>query len=157
MCRAYLTRLRSAFRLSQPLDALLRSHRYGLVSCRIRPWGFLPSEVSPSRAPPRLLYHRALPLLPFPAPRRERLQGLVRSGDPFASGRCYPYPNGRSSPDISPSQGVSPRVSALHHWRTSSHGLFTTLDHSIVVTALQSVKELKGKIKLFRDLSPSPG
>jgi hypothetical protein len=37
--RAYLTRLCNAFRLSQPLDALLHLRPFGLVSCRIRPWG----------------------------------------------------------------------------------------------------------------------
>jgi hypothetical protein len=112
------------------------------------------------RIPPPARRHdfrRALPLLPFVAPKRERLQGLMRSGDPFASSRCYPGPDGRSSPDILPSQGMSPRVSALHRCKTSSHGLFTTPDNSNAVTALQSVKELKGKTILFRDLSPSSG
>jgi hypothetical protein len=48
------------------------------------------------RLPPPARRHgfrRALPLLPFVAPRRERLQGLVRSGGPFTTGRCYPVPS----------------------------------------------------------------
>jgi hypothetical protein len=94
-CRDCLTRLGSASRLSQPLDALLRSHPYGLVSCRIRPWGFgLQRFPPPAR---RHDFRRALPLLPFAAPRRGRLQGLVLAGGPFAPGRCYPGPSGRSS------------------------------------------------------------
>jgi hypothetical protein len=44
--RVYLTRLRYAFRLSQPLGVLLRSRPIGLVSCRSTP-GIPPSEASP--------------------------------------------------------------------------------------------------------------
>jgi hypothetical protein len=140
--RAYLSRLRSAFRFSQPLDALLRPRPHGPVSCRIRPWG---SDLQ--RLPPptgRHDFRRALPLLPFVAPKRVRLQGFLPAGGPFTSGRCYPGPDGRSSPGCSTLSRWSPRVSASHRCKASSHGLFTTLDRSIVVTALQSVKELKG-------------
>jgi hypothetical protein len=43
------SRLSNAFRLSQPLDALLHSYLFGLFSCRIHSWVFLLSEVSPSQ------------------------------------------------------------------------------------------------------------
>jgi len=153
--RAYLSRLRSAFRFSQPLDALLHPRPYGFVSCRIRPWG---SDLQ--RLPPPTRRHdfrRALPLLPFVAPKRIRLQGFLHAGGPFTSDRCYPGADGRSSPGCSTLSRGSPRVSAPHRCEASSHGLFTTLDHSIVVTALQSFKELKGKENFFRDSPPSSG
>jgi hypothetical protein len=57
--RAYRTRLCNACRLSQPRDALLRSHSHGLVSCRIRPWGCSFQRFPPSQS--RHGFHRALP------------------------------------------------------------------------------------------------
>jgi len=86
--RAYLSRLRSAFRFSQPLDALLRPRPYGLVSCRIRPWG---SDLQ--RLPPPTRRHdfrRALPLLPFVAPQRVRLQGFRARGRSVRVGSVLP-------------------------------------------------------------------
>jgi len=54
------SRLRSAFRLSQPLDALLRPCPPGLVSCQIRSWGCDSQRVPPPSS--RHGFHRALPL-----------------------------------------------------------------------------------------------
>jgi len=45
--RAYLPRLCSAFRFSQPLDALLRSRPPSLVSCWFRPWALHLQRFSP--------------------------------------------------------------------------------------------------------------
>lgn len=56
--RAYLTRLCGVFRLSQPPDALLRSHPTRLVSCGIRSWVLGPSEVFPPVQPAKYASRR---------------------------------------------------------------------------------------------------
>jgi len=62
--RAYLTRLCSAFRFSQPLDGLFRSHHLGFVSRRIRPWDFCFQRFPSSRS--RHGFHRACPSISSP-------------------------------------------------------------------------------------------
>ena len=57
--QAYLTRLCCVFRLSQPLDALFRSHSFGPISCRIRPWGWSFQRFPPLQS--RHSFHCALP------------------------------------------------------------------------------------------------
>jgi hypothetical protein len=144
------------------------------------PSGFL-NLLTPcsARAPTALFHAESVPGVPtfrgFPLPRAATtfaalcpscrsprrsasdFRGCLPAGGPFTPGRCYPGPDGRSSPGCSTHSRGSPRVSASHRCKASSHGLFTTLDHSIVVTALQSFKELKGKKNVFRYSPPSSG
>jgi hypothetical protein len=62
----YLTQLRYAFRLSQPLDVSFRPHPSSLVSCWYRPWAFDLQRFSPRasrqhlsmQAAPRVLSSR---------------------------------------------------------------------------------------------------
>jgi hypothetical protein len=81
--REYRSRLRSAFRLSQPLDALLRSCPPGLVSCQIRPWGWGSQRVPPPSS--RHGFHRALPLQPYAAIETGRSVGAVPRNDTSAT------------------------------------------------------------------------
>jgi hypothetical protein len=67
--RAYLAQLCGAFRLSQPLDALLRSRPTRLVSYGIRSWVLRPSEDFPPRLA-RIVSRRYVPLVSFPYTQR---------------------------------------------------------------------------------------
>jgi hypothetical protein len=67
--RACLTRLCCAFRFSQPLDALFRSHLLGLVSCRSRPWGCAFRGFPPLEAATAFTARSPLPRLRPPQPR----------------------------------------------------------------------------------------
>jgi len=67
-CRVFHTRLCCAFRFSQPRDALFRPRSLGLISCRIRPWGFDFQRFLPPRS--HHGFHRALPLVPSATPKR---------------------------------------------------------------------------------------
>lgn len=62
-CRACLTRLRSAFRLSQPLDALLRLRPFRPCFVPVTSMGFRSRRLSPFGCGPRL--SASLPFLPF--------------------------------------------------------------------------------------------
>jgi hypothetical protein len=74
--RVYLTRLRSASRLSLPPDALLRPYPTRLLSCGIRPWVLRPSERCSSAAA-RVASRRArAPLALHHVPSVTRLHGL---------------------------------------------------------------------------------
>jgi hypothetical protein len=124
--RAYRTRLCCALRFSQPLDALIPLRTFQPCFMLVPSLGFLSSEGSPSRQPPRL--STRLPFMPFarsPEGDRAWLQGLMHTGDPFSAGRCYPGSAGRSSPDLFPSKGfpsglglVLPR--SLLSWASAS-------------------------------------
>jgi len=123
--RACLTRLCCAFRLSQPPDALFRSRPFGLVSCRIRPWGFDLQRFSPPGS--HRGFHHELPLVPFAEFRETltRLQGLMHPGDPFTTELVLPGSVCRSSPGLSPRRGIfpsslgSPLLKSLLSWASS--------------------------------------
>lgn len=141
--RAYLTRLCCDFRLSQPLDALI-------PPAPPRPC-FMPNpslRFCSQRLPPpsrRHGFHRALPLLPLATPKRDPTSGIFAPGRSVRVRSVLPVSCRSILSQLSSPVRDSPRVSALHHCNASSHGLFTMLVLSNIVTALQSVKELKGR------------
>jgi hypothetical protein len=104
----------------------IRPEPAGLVSCQIRPWGFSSSELCSFRAA-RLPSPTAAPLMPLPEPpvvqrktspraqtaantsmRRPRLQGLHPRESPTLWADGLGRIRARSSPEVSPLQGVPP-------------------------------------------------
>jgi hypothetical protein len=116
------TWLCSVFRLSQPLDVLLRPHPLGLVSCRIRSW-----DSHLQRFPPPGSHHdshRGMSFLPFPhwlaaraAPRIDAPKRSVLS-EPVLPGTHWSVLSW-----FCPSEDFSPRASASCFHEASSHGL----------------------------------
>jgi hypothetical protein len=75
-------------------------------------------------------------------------------GDPFASKRCYPTPTADPLSAFVPLRGFLPSSLGLPERRPPLMGFATTLDTSIVVVALQSVKELEGRLASFENCHP---
>jgi len=120
--RVYLTRLCCVLRLSQPLDAFFRPYPLGFISRRCHPGFRL------QRFPLRdSLVRLATPSVPLAVSRRllavtpSQLQGLMHSRSPCLLVRCYPGPDGCSSPDVFPSRSFSLDLGSLAG--ASSHGL----------------------------------
>lgn len=155
--RAYLARLCCASRFSQPRDALFRPYPLGLVSCRIRPWGSalrgFPLPVAVADFAARCPFSR----MRRPEGRRVA-QGFKHLGGPFTTERFYPASVGRSSLSL-----CAPlRISPLEPWPHASMepplmGFTTTQYRSVIVAALQSVKEHEGRLGYLRVLPPSLG
>jgi hypothetical protein len=111
------------FGFSQPLDAFIRPVPAGLVSCRIRSWGF-PSEPCSSRAAVRRLRRRCplalvllrpcVPILGCKHPQRSAhaasspgLQGLAPPASPPSPTGGLDQPKTRSSLGLLPSRVFS--------------------------------------------------
>lgn len=122
--RAYLTRLCCASKLSQPLDAFIPPTFFRPCFVPEPSMGFLLSEVSPSREPPRIS-PRSTPLAVRPCAYMARLQGLMPSRGPFATKVVLPSSVGRASPSLLPFRGLDLRASASYLYEASSHGLFS--------------------------------
>ena len=101
----YLVQLCCVLRLSQPLDALFRPHLFGLISCRYHP-GLHLQSLSPRDSLVRLSTPSAPPAVSRCDPKTSspQLQGFVHSRGPYLPSRCYPKLDGRSSPDVRPSE-----------------------------------------------------
>ena len=135
--RVCLTRLCSAFRLSQPLDALLRPQPFRPCFMPVTPLGFDLQRFSLSGSGPHLSMRPFLRAVlddrnPRPPGRRFiglRLRGFAHPGSPFRTGRCYPVTAGRSSPGLYPLRGVPPRGLGLCRHRPPLMGLDTALDN----------------------------
>jgi hypothetical protein len=106
--RDYLTRLRYACRLSQPLDVSFRPYSFQPCFMPVTPLGFHFQRVPPPGS--RHASRRACPSCCSPRRRsaEPQLQGLMHPVGPFALGRCYPGSNGRSSPSLYPPEGFPP-------------------------------------------------
>lgn len=118
LCRACLTRLRSAFRLPRPLDALLRLQPRRPCFVPATPLGFRLQRLPPpgSRSPSPVRF----PSCRFPDDARFRIPCLNWVRSPRPAGRsskgssireirsapawCYPWPVSRSSPGFSSSR-----------------------------------------------------
>jgi len=127
--RACLTRLRCAFRFSQPLDAFLRPRPFGLVSCRFRPWGSCSQRFPPPSS--RHDFRRAL------SPgrgRRSRVDspslGIPAPGRSVHIGAVLPASDGRASLSVLPLRGSHPRALTPGYTGVSSHGLPHGADRS---------------------------
>jgi hypothetical protein len=173
--RAFLTRLCSASRLSQPLDALLRTRPFGPFSCRIRPWGscsqrfpppgsrhgFFFTAPAPVRCrrladPPPAPYRSTVPASHRPA---ERVgQGFVHPGGPFTAETVLPATR-RSvlSQRLSPLRGFLPSSLDATFATSTLMGFPVMLDLSITTAALQSVKEHEGRLTSFESCLPPWG
>jgi hypothetical protein len=142
--RACLTRLCCASRFSQPPDALFRLRLLGLVPCRVRPWGSALRGFPLPVAGAGFVARCPQPYTTF-ARNEAWLRDFKHLGGPFATERFYPDSVGRSSLSI-----FAPlRISPLESWpRVSTKpplmGFTTTQYRSVIVAALQSVKEHKG-------------
>ena len=115
--RAYLTRLRNALRLSQPLDASLHPQPFPPCFMRVTPLSFCFQRFSlPDRE-----VHLTVPSAPHAishlAPRDRQagirdvvpwLQGIARPRSPYHQARCYPWYGDRSSPSLLPLRGFHP-------------------------------------------------
>lgn len=104
--RAYHTRLCCAFRFSQPLGALFRPRSFGLVSCRIRPWGYGFQRFPSPRS--RHGFHRALSLVPVAARKRGWGCGIHAPGRSVHDEPVLPGDVGRSSLSLLPLRGILP-------------------------------------------------
>jgi hypothetical protein len=108
--RAYLTRLCSAYRLSQPLDALLHPQPFPPCFMRVTPLGFCFQRFSLPGSEEHLT--ASLPFMPFPPLRKRNrqagnetvetpwLQGFTHPESPYRQTRCYPKDVDRSSPSL---------------------------------------------------------
>jgi hypothetical protein len=67
-------------------------------------------------------------------------------GNSFTIERFYTDSIGRSSLSIETLKEIPLRVSALHRCKASFHGLSVKVDKSTFTFALQSFKELKGRL-----------
>jgi len=94
--RAFLTRLCGAFRLSQPLDALLRSRPTRLVSCGIRSWVSRPSEDFPPRLA-RNASRRRVPLVSLPCTQRDSTINSYAEANVHRTNRQHPVTLRRSA------------------------------------------------------------
>jgi hypothetical protein len=137
IARVCLTRLRSAYRVSDPPDGFPRSDPSGLVSSRKRSWGSDPSELSSFRGAVAPLDARCPPVVTIADPSRgldrtpSHARTMVRvcryarrgceSRDVPASGLCSPRksvairrwfrpPATRCSPGLQPLQGLRLRA-----------------------------------------------
>jgi hypothetical protein len=173
---ACLAQLRSAFRFSRPLDALLHSRPFGLVSCRFRPWGscsqrfpspgsrhgfFLrrafprPLSFRPSVASPwRLFRSITVPRLRSRAT-RPRIRASRRSvhGGTVLPAIHRPILSQRSLP----LRGFLPSSLGDDFASPTLMGFLVVLDRSITTIALQSVKELEGRLASFENCLPPWG
>jgi len=118
LCRACLTRLCSASRLSQPLDALLHPKPSPPCFMRTTPLGFCFQRVSlPGSQDSLTASHSFMLFLVDPRARRQagrahittpQLQGFSHPGSPYRQPRCYPTDTDRSSPSLAPLRGIHP-------------------------------------------------
>lgn len=164
--RAYLTRLCSALRLSQPLDALLRLDPIGLVSCRSVPGlsafrGFpLPVAATPLGAPCPPCRSAAGSL------RQPRLRGFVHPEDPYRRAGVTRCPSAdpllavhppRSLPSVLDSVLPQSLLSWASHVPDRGASAFgpevVPLRPAVAVCALQSIKEPKVRPSLSRRTS----
>lgn len=127
--RDCLSRLRCAFRFSQPLDALIRPRPFGLVSCRFRPWGSCSQ-----RFPPPSSRHGSRRALSPGRGRRSRVDapclGIPAPGWSVHVGAVLPASDGRASLSVVPLRGSHPRALTPGYTGVSSHGLPHGADRS---------------------------
>ena len=115
--RAYLSRLCCAFRLSQPLDALLHPQPSPPCFMRVTPLGLnfqrfsLPGSgdhLTMTSCPHAVFRHTARDRQAGISDMAPRLQGLAHPGSPYRQARCYPWYADRSSPSLLPLRGFHP-------------------------------------------------
>jgi len=110
-----LTWLCCAFRFSQPLDALFHLQPFQPCFMPVTPLGFRFQRFSLPGSGPRVSTRPVLRAVfltgattrQVDAP-GQRLQGFAHPRNPYRSDRCYPAPDGRSSPSVPPLRGVHP-------------------------------------------------
>jgi hypothetical protein len=172
--RNCLIRLCSAFRFSRPLDALLRSRSLGLVSCRIRPWGSCSQRFPPPGSRHGFFFTAPAPvrdhhLADSPSLQcRSTTSTANRLDGSSTRDSCIRKIRSRRDgftrdPSVGPLAAfvAPPRISPLESRRRfldiDSHGLSTALDFSITAAALQSFKELEGRLASFENCIPPWG
>lgn len=157
LCRACLTRLRSAFRLPRPLDAFLRLQPRRPCLVPATPLGFRLQRFPPpgSRSPSPV----RSPSCCFPDGARSRVPCLNWARSPRPAGRsskgsrireirsaparCYPRPTSRSSPGLSLLEVLAHQPRLRASTVPPLMGFQSTVDGepSMAVCALQGLKE----------------
>jgi hypothetical protein len=85
-------------------------------------------------------------------------QGFMHLEGPFSAKRCYPTFAGRASLSLcDPLRGSLPSSLGPAYAGPPLMGLLTTMDESNVANALQSVKELKGRLVSLENCRPPWG
>jgi hypothetical protein len=132
--RVCLSRLRCAFRLSQPLDAFIPPLTSRPCFVPVTPLSFRLQRVPPPDS--RFTSRCRLPLLPLRArlALKKRLgaptSGIEAFGRSVRCGRFYPVTAGRASPDLLPFEGFPLRASTSCFHRSTFMGFDMTPDRS---------------------------
>jgi hypothetical protein len=138
-------RVRSAHRVSHPLDGLLLARTPGLVSCRKRPWGFALQGFSLTTRSCQLVAAR-IPSWRFSIHRQQlivtvcgvwpvqtsqpaaqtirRLQGFAPVVNPFCGRTVTSEPSSRFPPELSCLSRVLPRLNGHVTRNVFTHALF---------------------------------